>query len=159
METNVPLLYQVLQIVSSHCLIWSPHCPAKCELWRALKCCEKIMLQSMFDAEGKIPVMKPKSCYPGAAFQRIERNIFTTNSHQFPSNKTTEHAYESDTQYLLTLTLNFPLQVQKIKLSLEKHCWLVHENVAAVLLKWVPGRKMRKRICIFLDFCPSMSVL
>lgn len=41
------------------------------------------MSQSMFDAEGKVPVMKPKNCYSGAAFQRLE--VFQRQtSGQFP---------------------------------------------------------------------------
>lgn len=43
------------------------------------------------------------------------------------SNKTPEHAHVSETCHLLTLALNLPVQVQKIKTSLMKHCWLVHE--------------------------------
>lgn len=37
-------------------------------------------------------------------------------------NKTTEHAYVSETHCLSTLALNLLLQVQKIKTSLMKHC-------------------------------------
>lgn len=49
------------------------------------------------------------------------------------SNKATVHNYQQP--HLLTLPLNLPPQVQKIKSSLMKHCWLVHENVPVMLLK------------------------
>lgn len=50
----------------------------------ALEWCVNVMLQSMADAEGKIPVIKSKNCYPKAALQKPERNIFTISSHQYP---------------------------------------------------------------------------
>lgn len=71
-----------------------------------------------------------------------QKGIFSPEAHTNSlSNKTTEHAYESDTQYLLTVPLNLPLQVQKIMPSLKKHCCLGHENVPAMPLVCVPEEK------------------
>ena len=106
--------------------IGSPHCPAECELCGGLKWCEKVMLHSMVGAEGKIPVMKPKNCYPGAAFQRLEGSISTTDFTLIPF-QTKPHAYVSDTHHLLILALTLPVQVQSMKTSLMKYCWLDHK--------------------------------
>ena len=77
-------LHRALKIDSPHCLIWSPQCHAECELCGSLKWCQKVMLHSVVGAEGKIPVEKPKSCHPGAKFQRLERSISTTKFTPIP---------------------------------------------------------------------------
>jgi len=52
----------------------------------------------MFVVEGKIPVMKPKHCYHGAAISKTRREYLHHKFHNNPlSNKTTEHAYVSET--------------------------------------------------------------
>lgn len=77
------------------------------------------------------------------------------------SNKTTEYAYVSDTHHLLTLALNLPLQVQKIKTSLMRHYCLVHENVHAIEMgSWKEDEKNDLRSSLSLPkYVCSIDVL
>lgn len=121
-------LYRALKIDSPHCLIWSPQCHAECELCGSLKWCQKVMLHSVVGAEGKIPVEKPKSCRPGAKFQRLQRSISTTKFTPIPfqTKLLNTPMYQKPTTFL-TVALNLPVQLQKMKTFLMKHWWLVHE--------------------------------
>ena len=50
--------------------------------------------------------------------QHLTNHKIHTNS---LSDKTPEHAYVSETYHLLTVALNLPVQLQKMKTSLMKH--------------------------------------
>ena len=120
-ENWLPTLPHLVFIVS--CWVWA--------LWQL-----KVMSESHVALSGwcwrQDSCSETKELPPWSRISKTWKEYFHHKIHTNSlSNNTPEHAYVSETHHLLTLALNLPVQVQKMKTSLMKH-WYMSCSIYAI---------------------------